>query len=239
MSYLEKISPSYLEMIRPLEHWKILSLKNLREDSDYQGSASGFYKIIKKLEQHNLLDSFINAWSNEKYLYLSPLGLKGLGLENRGLNLNREHRLHDSIVTKVARVMTSWSFVQRVRLNFHNREELPLLERVPDCFVEAKLNKPLHLAVEVELTQKSRDRLEQIFRTYSESKVIHHVLYITDKRSILKSYTDYLRIRHNEFLAERFLFLINPNLVKGNLDLMNSQVYFKNRETTLREIFNQ
>ena len=64
MNYLEKIAPSYFDILNPLLKWRILSVRELKNQSDYRGSQSAFYKIISKLEKNNLIDSFMNSCSN-------------------------------------------------------------------------------------------------------------------------------------------------------------------------------
>jgi Uma2 family endonuclease len=237
LHYLEKINPSYFDLLEPLRRWKILSIKGLKEEAEYAGSFSGLYKIISKLEKSRLVGSFVNSWSNEKYIYLLPDGIKALGANERSLNVNKELRFHDSIVTRVARKFSNYAFINETYLDIHTREVFPLLERVPDALVVGVLNAPITMAIEIELTQKSQDRVKQIFRTYSDSKVVNHILYISDKKRILDTYKKYLEELGGEVLEERFLFLYAKDLAKAKEVLELGPVYFKKRITTLRELF--
>ena len=237
MQYLEKINPAYVDLLMPLKRWKILDVKALKEAAEYSGSFSGLYKIIAKLEKNLLLNSFTNSWSNEKFVYLSPTGLKALGENEGGLGINRETRFHDSIVSKVARFFARYSFVREVYLDFQVKDAFPLLERVPDCLLVGSLKSPFKMAIEVELTQKSQERLAQIYRTYSDSKVVNQILYITDKQSIFEDYKEYFNQKGGELIKEKFLFLLSKDLSKGRCDLKNEPVYFKGSMTTLSEIF--
>ena len=237
MQYLEKIKPSYFDLLYPLRKWKILNVRALKEEAEYHGSFSGFYKIISKLEKNLLVDSFINSWSNEKFIYLLPDGIKALGENELSLNINRELRFHDSIVSKVARDFKSYPHIEEVYLDFQTRQEFPLLERIPDCLVTGNLRNPFSMAIEVELTQKSQDRVKKILKTYSDSKVVNQVLYITDKKTILEAYKKYLFELGSVVLKEKFLFLYTKDLAKGKADLLNSPVHFKNHVTSLSELF--
>ena len=237
MQYLEKIKPSYVDLLMPLKKWKILDVKALKEASEYSGSFSGLYKIISKLEKNLLLDSFTNSWSNEKFVYLSPNGLKALGEKEGGLGLNRDTRFHDFLVSKVARFFAGYAFVKDVYLDFQVKDAFPLLERVPDCLLVGALKSPFKMAVEVELTQKSHERVGQIYRTYSDSKVVNQILYITDKQSIFDAYREHFNQKGGELIKEKFLFLLAKDLSKGRCDLKNEPVYFKGSMTSLNEIF--
>ncbi|OFZ52140.1 MAG: hypothetical protein A2381_19020 [Bdellovibrionales bacterium RIFOXYB1_FULL_37_110] len=237
LEYLEKIMPSYFDLLLPLKQWKILSLRELKEEAKYTGSFSGFYKIISKLEKNMLLDSFINSWSNEKFLYLLPDGIKALGGNEKSLHINRDLRFHDSLVSKVARMIKEFSFVKDVYMDFQAREVFPLLERVPDCVASGFLKKEFVMAIEVELTQKSQDRVKEIFKTYSASKVVNNVLYITDKKSIFNSYRMFLDELGGEICKEKFLLMFGEDLRKMKSDLKLAPIYFKDKLTNLSEVF--
>jgi hypothetical protein len=237
LHYLEKVNPSYFDLLEPLRQWKILNVKALKEESEYQSSDSGFYKIITKLEKNLLIDSFINTWSNEKYLYLLPNGMKALGANNKALNVNRDLRFHDSIVSRVARTFTKYPFIKQVCLDIHTRDRFPLLERVPDFLVQGETNKTFSMAIEIELTQKSQDRVKKIIHTYSDSKVVNHILYISDKKTILNTYRRYLSELGDDILKDRFLFMHAKNLAKGKEVLTQEPVFFKDKITNLHNIF--
>lgn len=237
MNYLENINPSYFEVLYPLTKWKILSIKDLKEEVEYNGSLSGFYKIISKLEKNLLIDSFINTWTNKKYIYLMPSAIKALGENISTLNINRDIRFHDSIVTSITRKFNTYPFIEEVFLDFQTREKFPLLERVPDSLLIGKLGRSFNIAIEVELTQKSSDRVKEIIRTYSSSKVVNQALYITDKKSILNAYQKYLNELGEEISKEKILIMYMKDMAKGKVEIMNSPVLFKDKVTTLKELF--
>ena len=111
LNYLEKVAPSYFEILNPLLKWRILSVRELKNQSEYSGSLSAFYKIISKLEKNKLIESFMNTWSNEKFLYLKPDALKALGQEKALLPVNIDIRFHDAITTKVALFLKSYQVI--------------------------------------------------------------------------------------------------------------------------------
>jgi hypothetical protein len=237
LQYLEKIYPSYFELLNPLKKWRILNIKALREESQYSGSNSAFYKIISKLEKNMLIDSFINSWSNEKFVYLLPTGIKALGEEKVKLAINRDLRFHDSIASKVARLFKSYEFVSSVYLDQEIATNFPLLERTPDVLAEGHISKAFRLAIEVELTQKSQTRVKEIFRTYSDSKVVNNIIYITDKKSIYKAYIKYFKELGPKINQDKFIFILESDLSKKTFNLLNSKAFFKDIDTSLNNIF--
>jgi hypothetical protein len=63
---LTKINPFHLELIRPLIKWKILSIKELYEDSNYPASYKPYHKIMQRLEQNGVIGSFKDVWRLRK-----------------------------------------------------------------------------------------------------------------------------------------------------------------------------
>jgi hypothetical protein len=236
MNYLEKIKPSYVDLLFPLKKWKILSVTDLRIASEYGGSNSGFYKIVSKLEANMLIDSFINSWSNEKFVYLTANGVESLGCEGKSLNLNRDTRFHDSIVSKVAKQIHSLPYVADSLLDFEIMKSYSFMEKIPDFLLMIGKNSPYCIAGEVELTQKSQNRVKQILKAYSNSRTVNNVLYVTDKMSIFDSYKRYFEDIGNEIEKDKFLFLHEPNLSRKNLQIEKSDVFFKNNWTNLESL---
>jgi hypothetical protein len=236
MYYLEKIAPSYIEILNPLKKWRILSVQNLKQESGYQRSLSSFYKIISKLEKNQLIDSFINTWSNEKFLYLQPLGLKVLGDEKAILPVNRDTRYHDSICSKLALNFKSYAFVQNLYLDQEIPILYPLMEKTPDILIEGEKNNRFRLAIEIELTQKNKTRVQEILKSYSESKVINNVIYITDKEVIFNSYQKYLNELQNQINSSKFIFIYEKDLNAKAINLLNMKAIYQGRDTNLKEL---
>lgn len=236
MNYLEHISPGYFDILLPLKTWRILSLKELKRLSGHTGSLSAFYKIISKLEKNKVIESFQNIWSNEKFIYLLPDGLKLLGDEKAILPVNLDQRFHDSIVTKVALNLSTIPKFSEIYLDHNIPKSFPLMEKTPDILVTGLHPEPFRVAVEIELTQKSKTRLIEIFKSYSASKVINNVIYITDKQAIFNSYSELLNEAQGEINPARFIFIFEKNLNSKVIDLTKSKAQFRGGETTLHDL---
>lgn len=238
MNYLEKIAPSYFELLMPLRKWRILSVKDLKEQSGHNGSRSSFYKIITKLENNLLIDSFINSWSNEKFIYLMPNAIKVLGDEKKLLPVNRDQRFHDAIVTKIALNFKQYDFVKDIYLDQEIGRNFPLIEKNPDILVEGQLEKDFKLAVEIELTQKNKSRVQEIFRSYSKSIAVNNIIYITDKLGLYKTYLRYLNELKDEINVNKFIFIYEKDLNNKTFNLLNSNALYRGNETSLKQLFN-
>lgn len=234
LNYLEKVAPSYFEILNPLLKWRILSVKELKNQSDYSGSQSAFYKIISKLEKNNLVDSFMNSWSNEKFLYLKPAALKALGQEKFLLPVNVDIRFHDAITTKVALFFQSCAFVKEIYLDQEIPKHFPIMEKTPDILIVGEKTKPFKLALEIELTQKNKTRVQDIFKRHGESKIINNIVYITDKKSIFNSYINYLNELSTASDCSKFIFIYEKDLNAKTFNLLNSRALYQGRETSLK-----
>ena len=236
MNYLEKISPSYFEILTPLKKWRILSVKDLKEQAEYQKSSSSFYKIITKLEKNCLIDSFINSWSNEKFIYLLPEALKIIGDEKSLLPVNRDQRLHDAIATRIALIFKGLPFVTDIYLDQEIPRIYPLMEKTPDILIEGVKTKPFRLAIEIELTQKNKTRVQEIFKCHDDSKILNNVIYITDKPSVFNAYARYLDELQDQINTERFIFVLEKDLSTKTFNILSSKALYRGRETNLKEL---
>lgn len=236
MNYLEKIAPSYFEILNPLLKWRILSVRELKNRSDYKGSQSAFYKIISKLEKNNLIESFMNSWSNEKFLYLKSSALKALGEEKFLLPINADIRFHDAISTKVALYFKELAFIKEVYLDQEIAKHFPLMEKTPDILVLGEKEKPFKLAVEIELSQKNKTRVMDILKRHGESKIVNNIIYITDKKNIFNSYQGYLNELGDSIDNSKFIFIFEPALNAKTFSILNSMASYRGKETSLNEL---
>ncbi|MEE2670296.1 MAG: hypothetical protein VYA54_01200 [Bdellovibrionota bacterium] len=236
MNYLEKIAPSYFELLMPLKKWRILSVKDLKEQSGHNGSRSSFYKVITKLESYLLIDSFINSWSNEKFIYLMPNAIKVLG-EEKVLPVNRDQRFHDAIVTKIALNFKDYNFVKDIYLDQEIGRNFPLIKKNPDILIVGQIKKDFKLAVEIELTQKNKSRVQEIFRSYSKSIAVNNIIYITDKLGIYNTYLRYLNELSSEINTDKFIFIYEKDLNNKTFNIINSKALYRGYETSLKQLF--
>ena len=236
MSYLETINPNYLDLIDPLKNWKILSVEDLKKLSGFQKGASSFYKAIKKLEQAKLIEGFADHFTNQKYLYLKEDGFLSLGLEKM-IPIHSENRFHDAHLVRLLLRFKELGLVQRILLDHQIKKELPLLRHLPDGLIVGKRKEEFKLAIELELHQKSKERIRDTFETYETSPFFNNVLYFFHRHTPFKTYQEVLRELSSIKNKDRYIFVFEPKLTQKNYELLNSKVSFKGKETTLKEIF--
>jgi hypothetical protein len=236
VNVVEYLNPIHQEILYPLSRWKILSLKELQAKSEFTGSKESFYKIIRRLEKALLIDSFIDSWSKEKHVYLEKLGLEFLGIEKKQY-FNRDQRFHDALVVKIMRDLRQFNFSKETYLDFELRELLTSYDHIPDASLTGiKEGKEFKMAIELELNQKSKDRIIKGFNYYINSKLFNNVLFVFYKESTFKSYKKFLELNFTEEEQGKIILLVEPKLSLNFFNLANSTIYFKGQNMQLKDI---
>lgn len=110
------------------------------------------------------------------------------------------------------------------------------MEKTPDILIEGVKTKPFRLAIEIELTQKNKTRVQEIFKCHDDSKILNNVIYITDKSSVFNAYTRYLDELQDQINTERFIFVLEKELSTKIFNILSSKALYRGRETNLKEL---
>ncbi len=223
---VEYINPIHQEIIFPLRKWKILSLNQLQEESNFIGSKSSFYKAIKKLEINKLVDSFIDSWSKEKHIYLDKEGLNFLGI-TKGQEISRDRRYHDALMVKICRDLQKRTSITKLLLDFEMKEILTSLDHLPDAYIEGEANETSYtMGLELELTQKCKKRIMNTFSYYSKSQHFNNVLFIFYKESTFNSYKKVLELNFTKDDQKKIILLCEPKLSLSDANIFSSKIYY-------------
>ena len=235
-------SGAYEDIIRTLGQWRILDLKSLLKKTHYNYSYQAFAKRVKKLEDYGHLDS-IYFQSYRKYLYLTSKGLREAGL-NDAWSVNKDIIHHDIISVNVFEYFLGLKGVQSGDIYLDRAGA----EKRPDCYINLKENKKKieKMALEVELSQKSYERIEDKFLDYLEKDTYDLILYLFQKTTIFESYKEKLdRVdRHRDPLISRWcrdkmILLIEPEIKHKKFNLMDSICYFEGKIEKFSAIWKQ
>lgn len=223
--YLENIHPNHLDLLKPLASWKILNLNTLKKFSKYKKGSSSFYKTITKLEENLLIDSFIDSWGKEKFVYLTQEGFRAIGYEDYSCEMKRDERFHNAYLVQACiplyfldnfKEMSMHAF-RKTGNSFHKNES------DARCLFEC-YGKDFNLAIELELNQKSKNRVENIFKLYNQEENLDFVLYISHNNSLLNTYKN---LAYNIFSKEEagmFGFLHVEELHNLQQSLLNLSI---------------
>lgn len=230
------IAEAYLELLDPLVKWRILPLDLLKNEIQYIGKASNFYKRVSYLEKQGLLESFINPITKKKFSYLTGKGFKLLGAGNT-IPTFYENRFHDSICSQVLYAFLRKPYVESVLLEHEIEKQFSGFMFRPDGFIKGKEPLEFKLALECELTQKSKDRIIEKFLFYSKNQFFNNVLYVFNQAKVYKTYSQILETLSGRVQIDRFVLLYCPSLDFAKNDFFHNEVTVNSKKTTLEELF--
>ncbi|MCY4643821.1 MAG: hypothetical protein OXB88_04330, partial [Bacteriovoracales bacterium] len=110
---------------------------------------------------------------------------------------------------------------------------------VPDGVIYAtRYGDDYLLAVEVELHQKSGARVRQKFIKYANDPEFHHVLYVTQKRSVYDAYGKILKGLHEE-IASRIALCLAPDLSPSGCDYLKATYWLRGKTLEFNDLFGE
>lgn len=236
MNKLYNLSPLHHELIAPLKRWKILKLDDIQQISGVLEKTSNFYKKIKHLECHRLLEGTIEPYTHSKYVYFTQNGIEHYGLPKNHIITSATIN-HDSLVSDIL-IQNQRSLAFKDALTeIDLMEHYPMMNHRPDGAFKGHHKKDFLMAVELEISMKSKNRVEEIFLFYSSSGLFNNVLYIFSSKAIYEKYQQVLINLGPKLETSKFLFLYSPNLYRRQFDLVNSEVTWQGQKTNLKTIF--
>jgi hypothetical protein len=210
MSLESKINPEHLKLLYPLKEWRVLDLANLHTKSNTRLSHSRLIRLILRLEKVKIIKGFRDPWSRKKYVYLTRLGEELISLNDYPTAISEESLFHDLRVVDLGQELIKNNVFKKIRFEHQivNRKNyVTNLALIPDAEVDGVMNgKNFSLAIELELHQKSKDRLEKKAEQYLGSLYDHCLFMFSDKNTLgnyKKFFTEKLGPKFNEKI---FLF---------------------------------
>jgi hypothetical protein len=229
------INPLHIDLIEPLKRWKILSLNELKKEISSSISNASLYKVIKRLEDFRIIDSFIDSNSKKKYIYLDSNAKEYFDIDKSDY-IPRDQRYHDALSIEVLRAFIEKNYAISSLTDVQLKEELTQFDHRPDGQIEVKSDKKIKkVAIELELNQKSKERISKYFDYYSNTKIFDYCVYIFANKFIFNRY-----IKHfmsHSFERNKIKFLYISDLKLNKIDLKSGQVYQDNCLKSFEEVF--
>ncbi|HAZ13812.1 MAG: hypothetical protein A2X86_19555 [Bdellovibrionales bacterium GWA2_49_15] len=229
-------SPLHYELIQPLVKWKILSLDHLMEATWKVDKSSNFYKTIEALVNKELISSFHDPYSKCKYVYLTNKGYEALGAENN-LPINPSTVIHDTFASENAFHFKNFPFTKEVLLDHEILKQYPMIGHRPDALVFGHHKKDFTMAIEMELSIKSKARIMETYSYYSASEFFNNVLYIFGQANAFETYVNILEEEGKALNHSKFLFVYMKNMYRRYYETFNSECYHNGNMTTLGKLF--
>jgi len=221
---------SYENILYQLGKWKIVNLKDLCKMMTNQVGYKGLSKRVKKLEEQGFVSSIITH-DNSKYLYLTN---KGVTMASGGVSYDKLEEIlnHD----------LKCSLVLRELLKYKNFIDGQMLDDrsdgiSPDAkIIATKNNSEYVLALELEINQKSKDRIKEKFKKYSSNNTYPYVLYVFQKPEVMYAYTQILEGMSEE-IQKKIICLLDAKLSIFKFDYETATCFFKGKLREFENIF--
>ncbi len=222
----------YTDILEIIGKWKIISLRNLY-NLTFKGCAyESFKRKIRKLEQMQLIKH--KRYShNKKYLYLTELGFKYTQGVNK-LEPSQDIFLHDLLLSEILVETLKFSKVTDVTCypQFESRIE-------PDGMIYALSgDEELKIALEVELTQKSKTRVVSKLEEYRDSALYDFVLFVTNSERISKTYSRYIN-ELDSSIIQKSVLILNPDMQPTDINLEKSICIYKGKRVKFTSILGE
>jgi hypothetical protein len=222
---------NYMVILEEVGRWKIIGMKKLYNSLNLESSYSIFCRQVRKLEVEGLLRSIVGM-RKRKYLTLTKSGSK-LAPYNAQFEESDAELNHDLIVSNVVMELNKFETLG----DGHVVHDFHFLEVEADGLIY--INKDglkASMAIEVELTQKSKDRISRKLVAYNRASCINYCFYVFNKRSVFEAYKRELENKIESVRAKILLFL-DENLSIGQFNYRGKLCYFKGNEKTFEHIF--
>jgi hypothetical protein len=221
----------YEEIVNALGKWKVLDVKNLKEMIDPSLSYFNFLKKIRILEKNGILKSVLIGRKN-KHVYLSAKGLKFTPLDCSS-EIAPENLTHDLIVSRVLKELLKHPSFDEGRM-FHHIDNKKIL---PDAeLVGIKNGESYRLGIEVELTQKTYERVTKKFKNYRDDINYDYSFFVTNKESLFKTYCK-LASQMDEDVQRSNIIVLDKSLSRHKFNYQSSDYYYLNKLISFNDLF--
>lgn len=235
----------YQNILSQVIKWRAIPLTVLQEMTDYQGTKTSFYRVIRTLEDRQL----IKATSfNGLTKIVSPTQVLAQLTSQKVINLQDESLTHEAIVTLLCFELTTYEIFNSVKLphEITGGSYDSGINRLPDAIIEGlHRNNPFKLALEVELTRKSRTRVQNKVEDYLINSVFDFIFYVFNDKSTFEAYQKFI----NEIVSKpiyqqerrnheaRFILGYAPRLIANKCKLNEIEIFYSGKKTKLESIF--
>jgi hypothetical protein len=245
---------SNIEIMNALDKWGVITIRNLHSILASDISLTGLRRKVHKL-------------ANEDYIHISRLDLKNemIVLPTKKtldrLKSNRSFIDENLVYHNLFISILGMEFINREKVFYFNLPHEYQTSRVPaafsskiasaqaigpDAYLGVTHNeKIIRIGIEVELTQKSSDRVYDKYTQYKESEYFDYVIYFFKNRSIFTAYkkrlneltSDQNDDNERKKLNSKIIFLFSSQKHQYGSILENSVMECLGKEISIEKFF--
>lgn len=221
----------YADIINLLGKWKILDLKNIKSKLESCIEYPNLTKKVRKLERAGVVKS-IYIGKRNKHIYLTNKGIEMTPFDST-FEISKENLNHDLTVSNFLNRLLEFENFYDGKM-FHQLTEDDLL---PDAMVKGiRAKSKYNMAIEIELTQKSKERVSEKLRRYKSNQAFHYVLYATPKDSLYRSYQKTIKKLDRE-IQEKVILMHDPILCAHKSAIGSSKCFYLEEVYKFPELF--
>lgn len=225
--------------------WKVVPLGILKEISDYTGTMGSFYRVINRLEKRKYIKTI--PYSGRSRLVYPTQELLRKIANNSSLGIYDDCLFHDGIVTIICDQFSKWETIKEIKLP-HEYRKISLDRNVlePDAVIFCeKDGDKFKVALEIELSRKSKDRVKNKFIQYVDSIFYDCAIYLLNNKSDFEAYQRMLceltgaentKVRNQQIL-DKIILAFKDDLTGKNGRLYEANVLWKAERTSFNDIF--
>ncbi len=207
---------SDLNFLEPLLKWRILDFKSLRLIAGYPFSDSAFRKKLNRLERSGIIKTTRDFNRGRKYAYLSQKGKDFLKPDESYDCVAEGHERHDLLVSHILQYFEKFKGVRACYLEHELKGEQQFRSKnqvIPDGLIKTNhQGKELSIAIELEITRKSKNRIESKYERYLQDKKIDTVFWFFTSEGVKKSYINHFELLHGG-TVKKFIYFEIKNQV--------------------------
>lgn len=237
-----------VDIMNALEKWGVLTIRNLHNLLCSKITIRALRRKVHNLAKADYLQISRLDSNNEMIIIPTKKSLNQLK-SNRTI-IDESMIYHNLFISLLGHELTT-----RQNVTFYNlpheyrksRTPVTLGSAIePDAYIGLKHNDKISkVALEVELTQKSSDRVFEKFKQYKDSLYFDYVIYFFQSESILNAYKRRLNEFVNEFkldidrnqITGKIIFLYSDQNHQYGSILENSSIECQNRAISIDKFF--
>lgn len=241
MKIKENFNKIHLDYLRPLIKWRILNLETLRSEIVYQQKKyDRFRQIIRKFEQNKITDSFIDPYSNKKFIFLTSLGGRLINENGIQSSLSEETIFHDARAVEVIREILSYPGFEESKLEHEIESRHEFSRRttfIPDGILTfEKGGEKARVVFELELSRKTKKRILEKLNRYTENIFYRFVFYFLPTLSLLTLFKELVGEVGG---AQKIALFFLPSIYSRKLSFDEGLCHFNGKEHQIDEFLNQ
>ena len=242
MSEFNHLNSVYINYLTPLIKWRVMDLESLRRECVTTPTYSHFARVIRKMEKVQVVQGYRHPFNGKKYIFFSSLGEKQVAHKSNSTAISKESLIHDIKVSEIARNFKALGWVDSIQLEHeltNKRDFRAAYKVIPDALMEVtKAKHRYQLALELELTQKNKQRIREKAKQFIISTQYDYVLYFFSKESVAKTYRQEILSAVGEKNLHKFIFVTDQFMTAQESKLQDLTAYIKDRPMKLSAIFN-